>query len=151
MADARMMKIFELYEDYIRWSAEFLEEYGGIKMFSQLFNGGADYKQRPEHGQFLHAVECSSAEYLSALRSGEADRRDVKSLLSYVQTLCYSRCDDWATWTLLAAEKSALPFVEFLSAEEAAPLCKEYKKQRRKNLGLQPQHDMMKALKSRCK
>ena len=151
MADPRIMKIFELYEDYIRWSAEFLDDYGGLKMFSQLFNGGADYKLRPEHGEFLRSVEAASADYLSALRSGEADRSGLVGLMNYVQRQCYGLCDDWAAWTLLAAEKSALPLVEFLTAEEATALCREYKKQRRRNLGLQPQQDMLKALKNRSR
>ena len=147
MNDPKAKAVIELYEDYIRWSGEFLAEYGGIKIFSQLFTGGADYKQRSEHKEFFARCEDAAEEYLQALKSGEADKDDFGQLMQYVLIDCHSSCDDWAEWMLLAAEKNFLPHTEFLTAEQRNALYEPYRRLRKKNRGLPPQEECLKKLK----
>lgn len=147
--DSYSGNILRLYREYIEWSRELMGSYGGVKMFAQLFTGGAEYKNRPEHMDFFRAVEKAAGEYMDAFMEGRLERESLFELLSYVLLDCHNECDDWADWMLMAVEKSFLPFVELLSGQEAAKLYEPYRKLRRKNKGLPPQDEMLKKLKKK--
>ncbi len=147
MKDSYAQNILDLYKNYITWSADLMDSFGGIKMFSQMFTGGTEYKNREEHKSFIAACEKAAEEYLEALRGGEAPREELLSLLKYVLLDCHGECDEWAEWMLLAAEKNFLPYVELLKTEEAEALYEPYRRLRRKNRGLPPQDEFLKKLK----
>lgn len=136
-----------LYSSYIDWSRELMGSYGGIKMFAQMFTGGAEYKNREEHMDFFRAAGTLAEEYMVELKSGSADRDGLMEILRYVLLDCHGVGDDWAEWMLLAVEKHFIAFVELLSREEAAALLEPYKKLRRRNKGLPPQDEILKKLK----
>ena len=140
-------RIIDLYTEYISWSAELMRSFGGVKIFSQLFTGGGQYKNREEHMIFFKAVEEVAGEYYAALKNGDAPRREAMEILYYVLIGCHGSVDEWGDWMLMAAEKHFVSFVDLLEKEEAAFLYEPYRRLRRRNKGLHPQEEIMKKLK----
>ena len=98
-------RIIDLYTEYISWSAELMRSFGGVKIFSQLFTGGGQYKNREEHRSFFKAVDEVAGEYYAALKNGDAPRREAMEILYYVLIGCHGSVDEWGDWMLMAAEK----------------------------------------------
>ena len=151
MENAFTQKIISLYSEYITWSAELMRSFGGVKIFSQLFTGGGQYKNRPEHEVFFNACGEAAAELSAALNEGLVSKAELVELLRFVLIDCHDRVDEWGDWMLMASEKHFVPMVESLSREEAMPLYEPYRRLRRKNKGLPPQYDIHKILKTLCK
>lgn len=147
MLDSYSAGIVNLYREYIRWSQELMGSFGGVRMFAQLFTGGGEYKNRPEHMTFFNAVEKAAEEYAVSLAEGNIERDSLPRLLKYVLLDCHAESDDWSDWMLLAAEKHFISLVEGLTAEEAASLYEPYRKLRRRSKGLPPQDDILRLLK----
>ena len=147
MKSAYFEKIISLYTEYISWSAELMRSFGGVKIFSQLFTGGGQYKNREEHMIFFKAVEEAAGEYYAALKNGSAAKAELPELLGFVLLSCHERVDEWGDWMLMAAEKHFVPFVDLLEKEEAASLYEPYRRLRRRNKGLPPQEEILKKLK----
>lgn len=151
MTNELSRSIYALYHEYIRWSSELMKSYGGVKMFTQMFTGGGEYKNREEHGAFFKNCEKAAGEYLAAVEAGTEEREELLRLLQYVLVDCHGQVDDWAEWMLLAVEKHFIPFVDLLSREEAQSLVEPYRRLRRQNKGLPPQDEILKKLKKICK
>lgn len=144
-------KIFRLYSDYISWSVELMRSFGGVKIFTQLFTGGAQYKNREEHMEFFKDVEDAAGEFFYAIKECTVERDELLDVLQYVLLVCHEGVDEWGDWMLLAAEKHFVPFADLLSREEAVKLYEPYRKLRRRNKGLPPQEDILKKLKKLSK
>ncbi len=149
--DSYCGNIFRIYREYLEWSRELMGSYGGVKIFAQMFTGGGEYKNRPEHMEFFNSCEKAAGEYLAALKDGAVSRDGLIPLLKYTLVDCHSQCDDWGDWMLMAVEKHFLPFGELLTKEEAAELFEPYRKLRRRSKGLPPQEEMLKILKKKQK
>ncbi len=147
MENIYTQKIFSLYSEYISWSAELMRSFGGIKIFSQLFTGGGQYKNREEHMVFFKATEAAVGEYYDALANGSAPREELEEVLRFVLVDCHDAVDEWGDWMLMAAEKHFVPFVDVLEKEEASRLYEPYRRLRRRNKGLPPQDEILKKLK----
>ncbi len=143
--------IYDLYSDYIRWSSELMGSFGGIKMFSQMFTGGGEYKNREEHRKFFADCGIAAEEYFAAMKDGRTGTEELPNVLRLVLVDCHYEGDDWADWMLLAAEKHFIPFVDMLSREEAVELYEPYRRLRRGNRGLPPQDEILKKLKKMAK
>ena len=139
--------IINIYDEYLAWSKKLLLSMGGTRAIGQMLTGGAEYKNREEHAEFYHKCEAAVGEYSAALADGSADRASLMPFLKYILIDVHADCDERAEWMLLAAERHYLPFLELLTAEEAAELFEPYRKLRRRNKGLPPQDEMMKKLK----
>ena len=151
MENTYTKKIISLYSDYITWSAELMRSFGGVKIFSQLFTGGGQYKNRAEHEIFFNACGEAAAELAAAMEDGLVAKEELLELLRFVLVDCHEAVDEWGDWMLLASEKHFVPIVDSLSREEAMPLYEPYRRLRRKNKGLPPQYDILKTLKALCK
>ena len=147
MKSVHFERIISLYSGYISWSAELMRSFGGVKIFTQLFTGGGQYKNREEHMVFFKAVEEAAGEYYDALKNGSAPKEELAELLSFVLLTCHERVDEWGDWMLMAAEKHFIPFVDLLEREEALSLYEPYRRLRRRNKGLPPQDELLKILK----
>lgn len=142
--------IYNLYSEYISWSAEFLAECGGLNIVKRMFTGNAEYNRRPEHMKFFSDCRAEAEKYLEDVRNG-AGREELMPLLRYVFISCHESCDDVTEWMLMAAEKNFIPFADELTKAEAEELYKPYRSLRRKNRGMPPQDELLKKLKELSK
>ncbi len=150
-AEELFEKIRGIYAVYINWSAEYLAERSAGSSLSALFTGDRAFKERPEHVSFFDSCAETAAKLLGKLSVGTGVSDRLYELMRFVLLECHEDRIASVDWMLLAAEKHFLPFVELLSAEQAAELYEPYRRARRKNKGLPPQDEMLKKLKKHRK
>ena len=137
------------YVAYDAWASGVLAERNLGRVAMSWLTGNDAFKRSPEHERFLNDVTAMAGELQTRCAAGECCG-ELPGLLRYVLVDCHADVPQETDWMFLAAEKLFLPFVECLSAGEAAALYPDYKTLRRRQPGLDAQKQILKALKKRA-
>ena len=137
------------YDAYYTWADSVLAERNLGSVAMSWLTGNDAFKRSSEHERFLNDVTVLSEELQTRCASGESCS-ELPGLLRYVLIDCHADIPQETEWMFLAAEKLFMPFVECLSAADAAALYPDYKMLRRREPGLDAQKQILKMLKKQA-